>query len=164
MNLSEAQLVLGEVARETLPGVFHAYSWGIKVGEDIFDALGVVSEASGNGKARLCLHPSPEETEQQMIVALSKACSDQIHFHPEKSETVIWVKGEAEHRKFDARGTLTESTLLGPSGHRYVHTPPRIPHHTVVKSEIVIFFEISKGPFGPNSTIPADFSSPILGN
>jgi len=158
MTIEKAHRLLSEVGVSRLPGVYHSRSWGIRFGEDVLDALEIVAKESENDKARLCLHPSPKDLEQQMLVALTKKCIDQIHFHPDKGESVLWVRGVAEHRTFDMSGTVLKKTQLGPSDFRYVHTPPGVPHHVVVLSEVFIFWEFAKGPFGPNSTVPVHSS------
>jgi len=154
MNSHEAHRILNGVANSNLPGVYHSRSWGTRLDESFLDALEVVAKESQNGKARLCMHPGPEDQEQQMLVALTKDCVDQIHFHPDKGETVLWVRGSAEHRTFDRSGAIVQRTGLGPTDFQYLHTPAGVPHHVVVLSEVFIFWEFGKGPFRQNSTVP----------
>lgn len=154
MNSREAHRILSGVADSHLPGVYHSRSWGIRLDESHLDALEVIAKESQNGKARLCMHPSPEDHEQQMLVTLSKDCVDQIHLHPEKGETVLWVRGSAEHRTFDKSGAIAQRTPLGPTGFQYLHTPAGVPHHVIVLSEVFIFWEFAKGPFHQDSTVP----------
>lgn len=154
MTLEEAYKLLSEIGDSHLPGVYHSRTWGIRFDENILDALEAIAKQGENGKARLCLHPTPGEQEQQMLVALSKACVDQIHFHPDKSETILWVRGAAEHRTFDKSGKIMQKTLLGLSDFRYLQTPVGVPHHVVILSDVFIFWEFARGPFGPKSTVP----------
>ena len=154
MTIEEAHQLLSKVGDSHMPGVYHSRSWGIGFEESILDALEAIAKQSENGKARLCLHPTPEDQEQQMLVALNKACIDQIHYHPDKGETVLWVRGAAEHRTFDMTGKILQKTVLGPADFRYLHTPAGVPHHVVIFSDVFIFWEFAKGPFGPNSTVP----------
>lgn len=154
MTLEEAHQLLSEVGDSQLPGVYHSRSWGTRFDESIPDALAAIAKQSENGKARLCLHPTPDDQEQQMLVALDKECMDQIHLHPDKGETLLWVRGAAEHRTFDISGRILQETLLGPSDFQYLHTPAGVPHHVVILSDVFIFWEFAQGPFGPNSTVP----------
>ena len=154
VTTEKAHQLLSKVGDSHLPGVYHSRAWGIRFDEGILDALEAIAKQSDNGKARLCLHPTPEDQEQQMLVALTKDCVDQIHFHPNKGETVLWVRGAAEHRTFDMSGKIQHVTLIGPSDFRYLHTPAGAPHHVVILSDVFIFWEFAKGPFGPNSTVP----------
>lgn len=154
MTIEEAHQLLSKLGDSHLPGVYHSHSWGIRFGEDVLDALEIIAKESENGKARLCLHPTPEDQEQQMLVVLNKACIDQIHYHPDKGETVLWVRGAGEHRTFDMSGKILHKTVLGSSDFRYLHTPAGVPHHVVILSDVFIFWEFAKGPFGPNSTVP----------
>lgn len=163
MTLNEAHQVLSEVADSHMVGVYHCRSWGTRFEENFVSALESVAMASQNGKARLCLHPAPNESQQEMLVVLTKDCVDQIHLHPDKGETVLWVKGSAEHRTFTMSGSIVQETLLGPSHYRYLHTPAGVPHHVVVKSDLFVFWEFARGPFGPNSTVPVEFSEKSVG-
>ena len=152
--MARAKKILSTVAEARGPGVYHSRRWGIRFDESFVDALEVLAQESRNGKARLCLHPNKEDSEQQMLVALSKDCADEVHFHPWKGETVLWVRGEAEHRTFDEFGLIAEKTLLGPSDFKYLHTPAHVPHHVVVLTDTFVFWELAGGPFRSDSTRP----------
>lgn len=157
LSIEEAQTLLSKVGDSHLPGVYHSRAWGIRFDESILDALETIAKQSDNGKARLCLHPTPRDQEQQMLVALTKDCVDQVHFHPTKGETILWVRGTAEHRTFNMSGNTQQVTQVGPSDFRYLHTPAGVPHNVVVLSEVFIFWEFAKGPFGPKSTVPIHY-------
>ena len=156
-DAAQARKALLRIADETADGVFHCRSWGHALDQRTVDALEVIAAHGPNGKARLCMHPSTAEREQQMLVALSDTCNDEIHHHPTKSETVIWVSGMATHRTYDESGRVLRETLLGPEDARYVHTEQGVPHNVVVRSDVFVFWEFALGPFLPGSTVPHVF-------
>lgn len=157
MTPDEARLRLLEIADETADGVFHCRSWGQALDSRAIDALEVIAAHEQSEKARLCMHPSTDEREQQMLVALSGACEDAIHHHPTKSETAIWVRGTATHLTYDEAGEILRETQLGPEDASYVHTEPGVLHNVVVRSDVFVFWEFALGPFVPGSTVPHVF-------
>lgn len=154
LTAEKAHELLSKVGISHQPGVYHSKSWGIRFDDSILDALEAIAKKCKNGKARLCLHPTSQDQEQQMLVALTKDCVDQVHFHPDKGETVLWVRGEAEHRTLDMSGKIQRVTPVGQSDFRYLHTPAGTPHHFVILSDTFMFWEFAKGPYGPTSTVP----------
>lgn len=70
------------VAKETLQGVFHAHNWGQDFSEDLLETLIQEAKHNSNRKARLCLHPNPNEPLQVTYIAFSSPYSDRIHKHP----------------------------------------------------------------------------------
>ena len=160
MRPGEARSVLTALAEEATPGVFHCRSWGQNVDGKIVDALEVLAANEPSGKARLCMHPSTDDFEQQMLVAISGSCEDAVHFHPAKSETVVWVRGVAEHCIYDQQGAILRRTALGPEGALYVHTKPGVLHNVVVESEVLVFWEFARGPFAEGSTVPHVLAGP----
>ncbi len=154
MNPSHARDMLERLAVETGVGVFHAREWGMSIDGRIMEALSILASSAPNAKARLCMHPSTDDAEQQMLVALHRSCSDVIHLHPGKGETVVHVSGEAEHRMYDREGSITRVTELGPDAALYVQTPAGVAHNLIVRSDVFVFWEFARGPFRPGSTVP----------
>jgi cupin fold WbuC family metalloprotein len=157
MTLDQAKSELETVADTVAEGVYHCRSWGNALDTGAVSALGTVALFSRSGKARLCMHPSTTDAEQQMLVAISSNCADRIHLHPNKAETLLLVEGRGVHVTYDLNGTELSRTTLGQDDFTYVNTQPGIPHHVLVKSKILIFWEFSRGPFGPDSTVFMDF-------
>ena len=157
MTLDQAKSELETVADMVTEGVYHCRSWGNPLGSRTVDALGTLALFSRSGKARLCMHPSTTDAEQQMLVAISSTCADRIHLHPNKAETLLLVDGRGIHLTYDLDGTELRRTALGHDDFTYVNTQPGIPHHVLVESEVLIFWEFIRGPFGPDSTVFIEF-------
>lgn len=157
MTLDEAKIELETIADQVDEGVYHCRSWGSSLGERTISSLGTLALFSPSGKARLCMHPSTLDGEQQMLVAISGTCEDRIHFHPNKAETLLLVEGRGTHITYDIYGTQVNQTPLSSDDFTYVNTQPGVPHHVVVQSRVLIFWEFTRGPFGPGSTVFTDF-------
>ena len=154
MKLNHAEHLLNSIATQTQPGVYHSDFWGQSVPDSIVSALETIARENPNRKARLCMHPTLEDENQQMLVALHKECVDTVHFHPRSAEAVVWVKGLADHFSYSAHGELDRSIRLGKGNAVYVSTPEGIPHNILILSDVFVFWEFSKGPFLKDSSIP----------
>ena len=153
MNLAEAEDFLESMASRTQAGVYHCENWGMSVERSTVTALEVLASSLPGRKARLCMHPSLEDPNQQMLVAIHRDCGDEIHFHPRKDETVVWVEGSADHHSYDAQGNIEKSVRLSEERFRYVSTKKMTPHNVVVVSEVFVFWEFGYGPFRSDSTV-----------
>ena len=156
LSVQEALKNLSSIAEETTEGVFHCRSWGQNISKPILDSIEVLATGLEGGKSRLCLHPDTDDAEQQMLVAIQHGRVDPVHFHPDKNETLLWVKGTGEHRQYDSERSITQILPLGRRGYSYVNTPAGVYHHVVVLSEVLLFWEFSKGPFTSTSTVLID--------
>jgi len=138
---------------ETSPGVFHARAWGERLDENLMEILIEIAKSQSNHKARLCLHPDPDEKLQVTYLAFTKPYSDKIHKHPNRPEVVVPLYGLAFHSIFNSKGELIKKQLL--DGTRTVAISTKINEwHTIeLESENFVMLEIGIGPFLPNSTI-----------
>jgi len=151
MNL--AKLSKGRSIIETSPGVFHARSWGERLEENILELLIDLAKIQSNHKARLCVHPGPDEKLQVTYLAFAKPYSDKIHKHPLRPEVVIPLYGRAYHLIFNNQGEVVKKHLL--DGARPVANSTKVNewHSIQVESENFVMVEVGTGPFSPNSTI-----------
>jgi cupin fold WbuC family metalloprotein len=129
------------------------------VSQDLVNAVMALAKLTVQRKARLCMHPSPSDDEQQMLLAINRDYLDKAHYHPDKAETLIWVGGRGEHETLSDTGVLMKKTVLGPGHVGYVHTSAGVPHRVIARSEVLIFWEFSRGPFGQNSTLFTEAST-----
>jgi cupin fold WbuC family metalloprotein len=138
---------------ETISGVFHANSWGQPLEEDLLEQLIEKAKVNPNRKARLCLHPTPDEILQVTYLAFIRPYADKIHKHPHRPEVVIPVLGEARHTSYDSGGSALESRILNGAIPVAVSTQVETWHALEVISEFFVMVEIGTGPFVPTSTV-----------
>lgn len=138
---------------ETSPGVFHARAWGERLEENLIGLLIELAKTQINHKARLCLHPGPDEKLQVTYLAFTKSYSDKIHKHPHRPEVVVPLYGLAFHSIFNEKGEVVKKQLL--DGTRPVANSTKVNewHAIEINSENFVMLEIGTGPFLPNSTI-----------
>lgn len=138
---------------ETSPGVFHARAWGERLDENLIERLIELAKSQSNHKARLCLHPGPDEKLQVTYLAFTKPYSDKIHKHPHRPEVVVPLYGLAFHSIFNNEGGFVKKQLL--DGTMPVANSTKINewHAIELESENFVMLEIGTGPFLHNSTI-----------
>jgi cupin fold WbuC family metalloprotein len=140
-------------AIETLPGVYHALSWGKPLEQDLLEILIETARENINHKSRFCLHPSPSDLLQVTYLAFAKPYSDKIHNHPDKVEVVIPISGQAFYRTYDSAGKVVEKLKLDGAKPIALSTNPNVWHAIEVLSENFVMLEIGTGPLVPTSTL-----------
>ena len=138
---------------ETIAGVFHAEAWGQILEDDLLAQLIQQAKENINRKARLCLHPTPDEILQVTYLAFSRPYADKIHKHPHRAEVVLPLLGEARHTSYDANGNTLESRILKGTNPVAVSTQIETWHALEVITEVFVMVEIGIGPFTPTSTV-----------
>ena len=153
MGPLKSEDTLRKVARETLEGVFHANEWGVQIPENMLYELLECAKKNPRHKARFCLHPGPEETIQITYLAFYGPYADGIHKHPDKSETIIPILGEAKYYEFDSDRIIQNSVNLNGTNPVAVTTTAGKLHGIELISKSFVMLEIGKGPFDKLSTI-----------
>jgi cupin fold WbuC family metalloprotein len=156
--MNEEKIPLAKLRRvssiiETSPGVFHARAWGDQLEENPIEFLIELAKTQSNHKARLCLHPGPDENLQVTYLAFTKPYSDKIHKHPYRPEVVVPLFGRASHSIFNNKGEVVKKTQLDGTKPFANSTKINDWHAIEVESENFVMLEIGIGPFLPNSTI-----------
>jgi len=113
------------------------------------------------GRARLCAHPGPEDRTHEMLVALRHGTDLRPHFHPGNVESFTCIDGEMQVFLFQDDGSLLETLHMGnPASGKafyYRHTEPTY-HTLIVLSDVVVFQEVTQGPFTRNNTVLASWA------
>jgi len=140
-------------AIETLPGVFHALTWGEPIEKDLLKILIETATKNVNNKARFCLHPNPSESLQITYLAFARPYLDRIHKHPDKIEVVVPIYGQAIHNTYNSAGKVIRNIKLDGSNPVALSTTLGLWHAIEILSENFVMLEIGTGPFLPTSTL-----------
>jgi len=139
----------------THPGVYHAPRWGECLDEGTIDKLIDLAATTPSQMARLCLHPSPDCLEHQMLIATSRTVPYPPHCHPGKNEAVLPVLGEALHVTYSAKGKVVSENRLGRASNIYLSTLSGVWHSMNAVTAWFVYWEMAPGPFDPSSTVRA---------
>ena len=112
-------------------------------------------------RVRFCSHSGPQEPVHEMFIVHPKGAYVRPHKHLNKAESMLVLEGEVEYVTFEKDGTVEDAISMGDyiSGQPFYHSiRPDLFHMLLIRSEWLVFFEITKGPFIKEDTIMADWS------
>ncbi len=147
--------------RVEAPGIFYTPDAISTIGAREIAFVKEQALASPSKRARLCVHPNPEDRLHQMLIGLVQGTYVRPHRHPEKSESFHMVEGALTVVIFDDAGRIEREVALGAPGMGgdicYRMSESRF--HTVLpRTEVAIVHEITNGPFLPGQTSYAPWS------
>jgi cupin fold WbuC family metalloprotein len=128
------------------------------------DELAFLSRAIGRSprrRARICTHKSIDERLHEMFVIYHKETYVRPNRHFGKDESVFVIKGEADFVFFDDKGAITDIVRMGdPSTGKayYCRVPAQVFHTILIRSDEIVLFEATPGPFDPSDTAYADWA------
>ena len=112
-------------------------------------------------RARLCAHRDPSDQVQQMFIAHKQGTYIRPHKHLNKDESMLILEGSADYIIFNEFGEVESITSMASCSHDaafFTTIGPGVYHSLRIKSEWLIFLEVTKGPFVKEETIFADWS------
>ena len=117
----------------------------------------VVQKGTTNarGRARLCVHPGPEDLLHEMLIVLDRSTYIRPHRHAAKTESFHVIEGELDVVVFHDDGAVREVIRMGPYGSGlafYYRIMEPCYHAVVVNTPHVLFHETTNGPFNRADT------------
>ncbi len=144
-----------------MQNVFHNQDDFAIVDPNWIDRLTSVALSSPLRRSRLCLHRSDDDKLHEMIIALARDCLFRPHCHPVKSESFHMIAGRLLIIIFREDGTPIRTLLLTPPGGNgvlcYRLCTPAF-HAVLPLDDVVVFHEITNGPFVKNGAILAEWA------
>ena len=130
--------------------IFHSTHDITEVGHEWYEKLERHASEAPNKQARLCLHRSPDDPLQEMIIVLHHDAVVRPHRHRRKVETYHLIFGDIVVVLFDDEGQPMRLVCMGDFAtdktHVYRLAAP-IWHSVVIRSEYAGIHEITNGPF-----------------
>ena len=112
-------------------------------------------------RIRICAHSDISDSIHEMLIVHEKHCYVQPHKHINKTETFHIIEGIADIILFNEEGHIDQSIRMGDfmSGRKFFYRLPPSRYHTVlIHSDVLVFHEITNGPFKPEETVWAPWS------
>ena len=112
-------------------------------------------------RIRICMHKDTNDTIHEMLIVHEKSCYVRPHKHSNKTESFHIIEGKADIIIFHEDGTIDETISMGDntSGLKfYYRMPPACYHTLLIHSEVLVFHEITSGPFHAEETTLAPWS------
>ncbi len=121
-------------------------------------------------RIRLCAHKSQNDQLHEMFIIHTKECYVRPHKHLGKVESISILEGEVDVILFHDNGSIMKVFEMGDlsTGKLFYHRLNKpIYHMLIIKSNLLLFYEITEGPFIKSNTIfpewaPADYDKKFL--
>jgi cupin fold WbuC family metalloprotein len=144
-----------------MTNVFHNADDYAVVGPEWIERLKKTALTSPLRRSRLCLHRSDDDKLHEMVIALARDCLFPPHRHTAKSESFHIIDGRLIIVIFKDDGTSLRSLLLTSAGKGgalcYRMCKPSF-HAVLPLDEVVVFHEVTNGPFVKNEAVFADWA------
>ena len=121
----------------------------------IVSTLGVIATLNPSGKARICLHADPSDAVHDMLIALHRKVKMVPHQHSKKAESFQVIEGAMRVTLYDGIGGTVDSIELDADRNAAFHLrlPPKLTHVVTPLTDLVVFREVTQGPFRPEDTV-----------
>lgn len=146
--------------------VFYPTEDPVVVGAALIDTLKQAALASPRKRARLCTHASPAHSLHEMLIVLQRGTYIRPHRHLGRIESFTILEGEADVVLYHEAGSILRVIPMGPSGSGktfYYRLDEPVYHTLVLRSETLVFHEVTQGPFFPDQTQYASWASETAG-
>lgn len=120
------------------------------------DELKKLASLNPRKRIRLCMHHSPQTLLQEMFIVHERHCYVRPHKHLKKIESIKIIEGEVDVVTFDDGGNVINVISMGDitSGKIFYFRLNQSEYHTfIIRSDVLVFHEITTGPFLRDETI-----------
>lgn len=122
------------------------------------ERLSAMAAASPKRRARICVHKDEGAGVQEMIILMNRSSYVCPHRHANKCESFHLVKGSADIVVFGDDDVI-EKVIPFSCEHAFFYRLDTNRYHTiVVRSDFIVFHEVTNGPFIRNETEYAPFA------
>tara|TARA_B110000008_G_scaffold279635_1_gene327621 strand:- start:975 stop:1505 length:531 start_codon:yes stop_codon:yes gene_type:complete len=112
-------------------------------------------------RIRVCTHKDIEENVHEMLIIHEQSCYVRPHKHTNKIESFHIIEGEADVVLFHDDGSIDKVIKMGElrTGLKfYYRLPPSCFHTILIRSDVLVFHEVTNGPFKLEDTVLADWA------
>lgn len=112
-------------------------------------------------RVRLCAHLTPNDRLHEMFIVHAQDCYVRPHKHIQKTESMTILEGEVDVVLFNEDGKIREINQLGaPETGKifYQRLPQETYHMLIIRTKLLVFHEITEGPFRRVDTIFPDWA------
>lgn len=133
----------------------------VKVGRDDIEFL---KQQAGNNKRsriRLCTHKNLEDVLHEMFIVHTRGTYVRPHKHLNKAESLHIIEGAVDIIVFGEEGNIINVVRMGDylSGDKLYHRIPNSYYHSLlIRSDVLVFHEVTNGPFNRSDTVFAPWA------
>ena len=141
--------------------VYHSKENFFSISKEDINKLINLAKKTPRNRVRFCSHSSGQDTLHEMFIIHPKGAYVRPHMHIDKIESMLVIDGEVDYIMFDNDGNVDNVIEMGgfESKKPFYQTIRKDKFHTlIIKSEWLVFLEITDGPFDKKNTIFPDWS------
>jgi cupin fold WbuC family metalloprotein len=127
-----------------------------KCNKELVEELKLKASDNPRKRVRLCTHDGVTNKLHEMLIIHEKDCYVKPHKHPGKAESIHVIEGLVDIVIFDDEGSICEIIPMGDynSGLTfYLRIDTPLYHTLLIRSEVLVFHEITNGPFDRDETV-----------
>lgn len=112
-------------------------------------------------RIRICAHRTTDDPLHEMLIVHGADAYVRPHKHPGKSESIHVIEGTATVVFFEDTGAVSEMLRVGDYSSRrqfYVRIAEPVFHTLLIDSDVLVFHEVTNGPFRREDTVFAPWS------
>ena len=143
------------------PEVYHSKESFFSLNKDDINKLINLAKQTRRNRVRFCSHSSDQDTLHEIFIVHPKDAYVRPHKHLDKIESMLVIDGEVDYIMFDDNGKVDNVVKMGDCKTKkpFYQTIRKDTFHTlIIKSEWLVFLEITNGPFDKNATLFAPWS------
>ena len=143
------------------PEVYHSKENFFSLSKEDINKLINLAKNNPRNRVRYCSHSSSQDTLHEMFIVHPKDAYVRPHKHIDKIESMLVISGEVDYIMFDDNGNIDNVVKMGDfeSTKPFYQTIRKDKFHTLmIKSEWLVFLEVTQGPFIKEDTIFAEWS------
>ena len=133
----------------------------VKVDANDIEELKQKAKHNRRRRIRLCAHKKLDDSIHEMVIVHEKSCYIRPHKHINKTESFHIIEGSVVIILFDEDGQINKIIPMGDyaSGRKFFYRLPPSHYHTlIIQSDVLVFHEITNGPFKLEDTIWASWA------
>lgn len=130
----------------------------VSLGRASISRLKRMADESPKHRARICAHKDNSAAIHEMIIVINRESYISPHRHAKKCESFHLVEGDADIVVFDDSGEIQKVIRFSKDHAFYYRLDTERFHTIVVRSESIVFHEVTNGPFVPGATEYAKFA------
>ena len=137
--------------------VYYSEESFVLIGPEDLVELKKIAAVNTRQRARLCVHPSPSAALHEMFIVHGRDAYVRPHRHLGRQEGFMVLEGTADLLIFSSDGKLTQVVSMDLNCF-YKRLKDPIYHMLRIRSDFLVFYEATSGPFNRCDTVFAPWS------
>ncbi len=149
--------------RFVTPEVLYSDKRFVTVGDAEIAMLKAIAAGTPRRRARICTHPDPAATQQEMVIVMQGTGYVRPHRHFGKTETFMVLEGQVDAVLFTEEGRVDEVVPMAAPGEGspfFYRMPVGRFHGLIYRSPWLVFVETTRGPFDTSESEAAPWAPP----